>query len=179
MADEGQLDAFLELVDWDGQTPVIEGESLDAQFKKSGGKPMQLNTFSLESQRDLSSEAGSADTEEAFTFTVTKDVDIATPHLFLAFCNCATDQDNPLAVAKVSLRKAAGPEPLVYMVYKFSGVAIKSWKLTCKDGPELPEEDIDFTFQELLITYTPQTTKGIGDTRDRSMGWNFASHEPR
>jgi len=177
MADEGNVDAFLELLDWDEQTAVITGESLDSHFKKTGAQPMELLSFSLEAQRDLTSDKVGGEEEPLFTFSVTKEIDSASPELFLAFCNCATDQDNPLAVARVTLRKAGGPDPLNYLIYNFTGVAIKTWKLNCKDGADLPEEEIEFTFQELLITYTPQTTKGV-QGRDLSMGWNFGSHEP-
>ena len=38
---------------------------------------------------------------------------------------------------------------------------IKSWKLDAKDGEDLPTEDIDFSFVEVLITYQPQTTQGV------------------
>src|SRR5438132_827989 len=129
MADsEGNVDAFLELLDWDGQTTTIAGESLDAHFQKVGARPMEIFSFNLESQRDLSADkSATGDEEELFTFSVTKEIDSATPELFLAFCNCATDQDNPLAIARVTLRKAAGLKPLIFLIYNFAAVAIKSW----------------------------------------------------
>ena len=66
-----------------------------------------------------------------------------------------------------------------YLVYLFYGVAIKSWKLEAKDGDDLPTEDIDFSFVELLITYKPQTPQGAAAASDISMGWSFPDHEPR
>src|SRR3954470_24086859 len=113
MADEGNIDAFLQPVAMDGETPIIRGASLDAKFQKTKTHPMEITNFSLESQRDLNSDSASDD--ELFTFSVTKEVDIATPELFLVFCNCATDQANPLEMARVTLRKAAGKAPLNYL----------------------------------------------------------------
>ena len=56
-------------------------------------------------------------------------------------------------------------------------MSIKTWKLDAKDDGELPTEEIEFTFSEVLITYKPQTTAGAAG-RDICMGWNFADNMP-
>jgi type VI secretion system secreted protein Hcp len=176
------LDGFLELFgDEDGSDVVIPGESLDADFKKRGAKPIEILNFSLESQRDLAGDTSSEDPDEAlFVFSITKEVDSATPQLFLAFCGDVTPSPqgfSTIGSARVTLRKAAGTTPLSYLVYFFKAVHVKTWKLDCKEGDELPEEEIEFTFAELLITYKPQTTQGAAG-RDICMGWNFADNFP-
>ena len=49
----------------------------------------------------------------------------------------------------MTLRKAAGATPLNYLIYYFSGVAIKSWELNCKEN-DLPEETISFNIDFTL-----------------------------
>src|SRR5262245_27760019 len=142
------LDGFLEILDFDGTETIIAGESLDAAFKKAGSKPIEILNFSLESQVDLGEGKQGADEEHLFTFTITKEVDSATPQLFLAFCGDVTPYPDGFATiqaARVTLRKAAGKDPLNYLVYFFKACNIKSWKLDCKDGDELPEEEIEFS----------------------------------
>jgi type VI secretion system secreted protein Hcp len=173
------LDGFLELLGQDGTEIVIAGESLDEAFKKAESHPIEILNFSMESQVDLATDKGD-DEEDLFTFSVTKEVDSATPQLFLAFCGDVTpypDGFKTVGAARVTLRKAAGTTALNYLVYFFMGVNIKTWKLDCKDGDDLPEEEIEFTFNELLITYKPQSAKGGGGS-DICMGWNFHENIP-
>src|SRR4051812_48989391 len=106
------LDGFLELLDADDETTTVAGESLDAEFKKRGAQPIEILNFSMESQVDLASEDGSLE-DYLFVFSITKEVDSATPQLFRAFCGDVTpypDGFSVLSTARVTLRKAAGKE---------------------------------------------------------------------
>jgi type VI protein secretion system component Hcp len=189
------LDAYLELLKADGKTPVIKGECLDYHFGDDQF-PMVLQSFSLESQADLSQEdalksKGGEDEGNLFSFTIVKEVDKATPYLFYAYCHYASknpQKPNPLeiALARVTIRKAAGimkgqgggvqARVLGFLVYEFRDVAIKSWKLDNKDGDDLPEEEVEFTFNAVRVTYTPQKSTGEGATAiPRS--WNFTANK--
>jgi len=192
---ESMIDAFLELKK--RGKPAIEGETLDKVFGAAHRRAMQLNSFTLESQIDLASREsasappstapgttsgrglldssgtdddllGGGDEEDFFTFTIEKDVDNATPHLFQFYCKHWTSTRSPGKVpdgddifdeAKVTVRKASGKAPIEYLVFEFRGVWIKSWELKGK-GDELPDEQIEFAFDACQMRYWPQKLTG-------------------
>jgi type VI protein secretion system component Hcp len=103
------------------------------------------------------------------TFRISKDVDAASKELFLAYCRhadsdrLAGDQNNPdcFDTARVTLRKAGGKEPLVYLVLEFGTVFVNNYELKT-DSDKLPIETITFGFRKCKLVYTPQRTGGTG-----------------
>jgi type VI protein secretion system component Hcp len=113
----------------------------------------------------------------SLNFQVTKPVDAASPPLFRAYCKHAClspdDDDNkPIDVAKVTLRKAGGAHPLEYLVMQFTKVYVASYEVDgggSTDKP--PTETVSFTFKTISILYRPQKHKGQAAARQTA--WNF------
>jgi type VI protein secretion system component Hcp len=204
------LDAFLEL--FEGGSVAVEGECLDGVFGKK--KAIQLLSFTLQSQKDMSSGTApkakpkteaekakaweeeqkkakakerqmtaepepvtSTKAQELFLFTITKEIDSATPHLFLEYCTRWARQVVNWDKAKVTLRKAAGGDPhLEFMVYEFTNVWVKSWSLGDQGGDELPEEEVEFAFDTCKVYYTPQGSSG-DSASVKYGGWDFGNHK--
>ncbi len=183
------IDAFLELLNESGQA-AVKGECLDAAF--GNAHALQLVDFELTAQGDLDSayareldEDSDKETQakkqkkarvSLFTFTVTKEIDAATPFLFQAFCrrwSNAADPKGKFAKARVTVRKAGGA-PLVYLKYEFTDVWMYSWELSNKDGDDLPEETIEFCARTYAMQYFPQSNTGVAVRSKPFMaGWDF------
>jgi len=95
------------------------------------------------------------------SFSITKPIDKASMALFRA----CTTEDAIFGKAKVIFRKLAkGGKPYVYLVFDFQKVRVDKieWKLASigenTDKPE--EEDIDFSFAQCNMFYTPQSATG-------------------
>ncbi len=173
------FDGFLQILDAQCKT-AFSGEALDKKFKGA----IQLNSFELETQVDLASRdlvTSSSDKESYFTFTIEKDVDAATPFFFQYYARNWAATTSPekmkgknegkISKAMVTLRKAAGKEPLEYMVFEFYDVWVKSWEIK-SDADALPEEQVEFAFNALRINYFPQRSSGArGVLIDGA--WNF------
>jgi type VI protein secretion system component Hcp len=167
------LDCFLQLLK--GGKSAVEGESLDAKFGPL--KAFELVKFRLSSQIDMTTEdpAAGADeeAEQAFVLNVTKEIDSATPDLFLNYCRfSATRTLGTFDEAILTVRKAAGAKALEYLVYRLRDVYIKSWRLENADADGLPEEVIDFCFMACTVEYSAQRTAG-GGTGMVQATWDF------
>ncbi|MGF1580237.1 MAG: type VI secretion system tube protein Hcp [Gemmataceae bacterium] len=184
------IDAFLELLN-DSGNPAIKGECLDREFSDGA---LQLVDFELQAQGELDAayahklDLERDDKEEKarqdkaklslFTFTITKEIDAATPFLFQAFCERWSakpkdKQQGKFAKARVSVRKAGGT-PFTYLQYEFTDVHIYSWELSNKDGDDLPEETVEFCATGYNMLYFPQSTSGRqARTRPFEAGWTF------
>jgi type VI protein secretion system component Hcp len=112
-----------------------------------------------------------------FKFSVTKEVDSATPQLFVAYCQHAAAVATPFDTAIITLRKAGGPEPMIYLVLEFSKVFVTSFTINAGSGDTLPEETIEFSFQNSVrFRYQPQTSAGHGAANIK--GWNKKDNVP-
>jgi type VI protein secretion system component Hcp len=164
------FDAFMQLIK--GGKPAVQGETLDAKFGKL--KAFELTKFKLTSQRDMTSEEGEAEGDEpVFILNIEKEIDSATPDLFLNYCRYATTKNSgTFDEAIVTVRKAAGAAQLEYLVYRFRDVYIKSWRLENTDEDGLPEEVVDFCFHHCSVEYYAQKPGGAGaDLTEGS--WDF------
>jgi len=106
--------------------------------------------------------APEADWTTTLFFKITKDVDIASPELFLAYCENTKAKPVPFAMARVTLRRAGGSEPQVYLVVEFTDVLVTTYSVqSSKD--DLPEETVEFTFKKMVkVNYRPQSLHGHG-----------------
>lgn len=194
------IDAYLELRN--GDKPAIEGETLDKILGAKHRRGVQLISFELSSQVDLTprekttssemfgnlfdeprdDEPEDEEEQEYFTFTVTKEIDNATPEFFTAYCQHWSSTKTPSTAAKtegifdeakVTIRKAAGSKPIEYLVFEFREVWIKSWELSNKDGDDLPEEELEFCFNACQMRYWPQKVDGSRGVMIPSNFWYF------
>jgi type VI secretion system Hcp family effector len=152
------IDSFLELLN-NGE-PAIHGETLDSKFH--GKQAVQLLSFEIDSKVDLSMGAGSdlgGDDGNLFTFSVSKEIDSATPDLINGYAKYWKSQEVTWDQARVVIRKAGGKQ-IKFMQFDFDDVYIKSWSLDGKDGDEPPEENIEFCFRKVKITYWAQKQTG-------------------
>jgi type VI protein secretion system component Hcp len=125
-----------------------------------------------------SADGEAAKPKHPLTFKVTKEVDLATTKLFTAYCEHA-DRDklggekkgsDCFDSATVTLRKASGGKPLVYLVVEFTTVFVNSFEIKT-DSSKLPVETVAFSFETCKFKYTPQKATGTGT--DREITCNF------
>lgn len=186
------LDGFLELK-FRG-APAVTGECRDSAFSLK--KAMAIKSFEFGTELGSSSKEDDEDEEDEktgkkqpekpksnsknptnFKFSITKDVDSASPALFKAYCMHASAGVSQFDQAIISLRKAGGSDRFVYLVMEFAGVFVSSYTLSATSGDELPEETIEFVFQtSVKFRYQPQTSAGHGAANIK--GWNRATNAP-
>ena len=184
-----KVDGFLELLQANKQTPAVKGETLDAHFAKTHA--MAITAFELNSEEGkaaamkmMAAEQEGEDIDQSritaqqakakeeslkkkggrrfsLSFEISKDVDAASPLLFMHYCERAFNKSKaqPIPFARVTLRKSGGPNPLNYLVLEFSDVHVASYALDAA-GSELPGEKIAFTFKSCTLLYTPQSAAG-------------------
>jgi type VI secretion system Hcp family effector len=102
-------------------------------------------------------------------FTVSKEVDLATPDLFLACCKKA-----PFETAQITFRKAGQEEPVKYMVFHFTKVYVQSLDLKLAPGESSDkgeEETVTFLYGSCQITYFPQLETGAPGS-PKIKGWD-------
>lgn len=85
-------------------------------------------------------------------FTVTKDIDVATPTLFKAHAHCAVFKG-----AHVYFRKVAGGKAMTFFRLSFSDVIIETW--SCDISGDC-KETITINFDWCQVTYFPQSMEG-------------------
>jgi type VI protein secretion system component Hcp len=86
-------------------------------------------------------------------FTVTKDIDVATPTLFKAHAHCAVFES-----AHVYFRKTAGAKAMTFFRLSFSDVIIETW--SCDISGDC-KETITINFDWCQVTYFPQSMEGV------------------
>jgi type VI protein secretion system component Hcp len=180
------IDAFLEIID---EENPVHGESDDEVFKAK--KAIEVLSVSLEPVKATSVETppeGEATRTKgvrsplaaprSFKLDITKEVDNASPNLFLAYCRFLTNADpaycKPFDSMRLTLRKAAGPNALNYLVLEFSDVFVVSYKMKIGGSETVATEDVSFGFESCMMTYRIQTTTGRGHSPNIKT-WNFAN----
>ncbi len=87
-------------------------------------------------------------------FKITKDVDLASPYLYLA---CAAGAHYPTVL--LSIQKAGG-EQSDYLTFAFRMVFVTNITYSGGGGEEAPEESVEFVYGAMGIKYQQQTTTG-------------------
>ena len=88
------------------------------------------------------------------TFAMTKNVDKASPKLFLF---CATGQQIPKAVLTF---RAVGETPLEYLTITLSDVFISSYQVGASSGSDLATESISISYSKIEYKYVAQLPNG-------------------
>jgi type VI secretion system secreted protein Hcp len=139
-----------------GGCPQPKGESLIQKDAISLGESW---AFSLENKLDISSVttgagAGKAQFEE---FTVKKQVDAASPTLFLA-CGCGANFDNVQLVLRKSTGQKTANTSEIFLKWTFMMLVVE--KIEWSHGDPAPEENVTFKFGACKIEYWQQDAKG-------------------
>jgi len=153
-----------------GKPEAFEDEDDDEEDEGSGSKL-------LSGWNDLGSATDSQKQRKfALTFEVSKELDLGSPELFMAYCYNATNSPVTFDSAKVTLRKASGSTPLVYLVFEFTEVRVASFELEAGSGDKPPKEKLAFTFKTCTMQYRPQKSPGLASAK--ITGWDFEAGEP-
>jgi type VI secretion system secreted protein Hcp len=169
------LDGFFDL---DGKQKV-SGESLDDKYHDR----IEINSFEFggdDTELDKLLDPGEGLKKKGypapFGFTIEKEIDTASPDLFVAYCQSfaakEVSQIPAFTSAKLTLRKAGGTEPLKFFKMEFKKVYVTGYTLsTNEDGKS--KEKVDFRFVACSMWYQPQQATGTGMGSPRSVGWDF------
>jgi len=145
------------------------GESTDPTYKNW----IQLQSFSFGASNPSTIGPGSPGSgggrASVSSFNITHYYDNSSPDLFLGCCE-GTHFDS----ATVVLRKAGGTQN-VFLQYDFQEVYIDSVQQAGTSGADdRPSETVSFSFEQVKITYTPQTSAGAKGTPNVK-GWNVTT----
>jgi len=161
------FDAFLQFKGSGAPT----GESTDSSY----GQWIALTsfTFGASNPSDIgSARPGSgAGKVQISSFQVSKYTDNSSPDLFLATC-----QGSHFDTATVLMRKAGGGQN-VYLQFDFKEVYVDTiqWAgATATD--DRPTEVATFSFSQVKITYTPQSSAGAKGTPNVK-GWDLTTNK--
>ncbi len=130
-------------------------------------------------------QAAQVKTEEKLCFSVSKDMDVASPALFQAYCRMKawrepnSEKDKTLGqfpAATVTLRKFFGPMAFAFLVFKFTQVRIISYSVSVGDDA-VPKEKLQFKFSTYTVEYTAQESTGArGETK--TSNWDIGNNAP-
>jgi type VI protein secretion system component Hcp len=119
--------------------------------------------------------------EDDYRFQITKQIEKATPMLAQAYFSNSFKPKrhdyNSFDEVKVAFRKlgAHSRHPKAFFTLTFRGVYVVGYELQTQ-GPEPPEETVDFCFQTCEMSYKPQAQDGTLGTANVK-GWNFISQK--
>ncbi|MGD8833478.1 MAG: type VI secretion system tube protein Hcp [Desulfobacteraceae bacterium] len=153
------FDAFIKI---DG----IEGESTD---EKHAGwiEVTSYNTGLSQTVSSTASSAGGASAERAdfHDFSITKQIDKASPKLAVA---CADGTHISSIVVELC---RSGTDKVKFMEYKMTNCLISSTSTT--GGGDFPTENVTIDFGKIEWSYTQQKRKGGGAAGNVASGWDL------
>jgi type VI protein secretion system component Hcp len=123
----------------------------------------------------------SGNVEDDYRFQITKQIEKSTPFLAQAYFSNSFKPKrhdyNSFSEAKVTFRKlgAHSKHPKAFFSLTFRGVYVVGYELQTQ-GPEPPQETIDFCFQTCEMSYRPQSHDGTLGTPN-VQGWNFVAQK--
>jgi type VI protein secretion system component Hcp len=119
--------------------------------------------------------------EEDYRFQITKQIEKSTPFFAQAYFSNSfkpkRQEYNSFAEAKIVVRKMGthAKHPQGFFTLTFRGVYVVGYDLQTQ-GPEPPEETIDFCFQTCEMSYKPQLADGTLGAAN-AKGWNFIAQK--
>jgi type VI secretion system secreted protein Hcp len=136
-------------------TPKTEGESQDQTFEKA----IELRSFSfgVDNPSTLGSASGGAGTGKA-TFVelnIDKTIDSASPSLFRV---CAAGQHYDTVT--LSLRQSSSTGGVVFAVFTFKLVFVKSVNWSGSSGDDTPAETVKLVYGAMQVSYRKQNSDG-------------------
>jgi type VI secretion system secreted protein Hcp len=161
------FDAFLKI-------STIPGESQDDKHKEW----IEILSFSFGASQAAAggrSSGGSAAAERVNMqdFSIVKNLDKATPKLFLALSN-----GEHIPEVKVEFCRATGDKQK-YMEYKMNDVIVSSWRPggAAQGGESLPLEEVSFNFGKVELIYTATDHKTGKPSGDVKAHWDLVTNK--
>jgi type VI protein secretion system component Hcp len=105
-----------------------------------------------------------------WTFEITKELDLATPLLFRAYCEHAQEEDPKPYTAKLVLRKAGGKWSFTYLELTFYEVQVISFEIK-SESDKLPKESVSFSFNKCKFRYSAQKPDGGSKPNEKTFDW--------
>jgi len=161
------FDAFLQ---FKGSSPPT-GESTDSTYSK--WIALHSFQFGVSNPSDIGSATpgSGAGKVQISSFQVEKKTDNSSPDLFLACC-----QGSHFDTATVLMRKAGGGQN-VYLQFDFKEVYVDTLQWNgATSTDDRPAETATFSFSQVKITYTPQSTAGAKGTPNVK-GWDLTTNK--
>jgi type VI secretion system secreted protein Hcp len=157
------VDIFLKLL-------PIKGESQDAKHKDEIDVLAWAWGMSQSGTTHHGS-GGGAGKVSVNDLSFTHYVDKATPDLMKA---CATGQH--IDEGTLVVRKAGGKDALEYLKIKMEEIIVTSINTGGAGSEDRLTENVSLNFRKVTTKYTPQTTKGAGESPGE-FGWDIAANE--
>lgn len=160
-----------------GMLPVA-GETQDDVFSKTTpSKAFELKdwSFDVSNKTTIGSATGGAGGGKAEfgEFTITKNVDSASPNFFR---NCVAGAHyNTVTLACRKAGAEAGKAGAPYLKYTFATVF--TTKVAWKHSDDGPTEDITFVYGQLKIEYFPQKSDGTMENTPKMQGWSVLTNK--
>lgn len=155
------FDAFIKIKDIDGESTDENHQGWIELLSYDHGVTQQVS--------GTASSAGGASAERANfkNFSITKQLDIATPALNLA-CADGTHIDEVL----VELCRA-GTDKVKFMEYKLTNCLISAVTVSGGSGGDLPTESVTFNYGKITWSYAKQDRKGGKVSGNMAAGWDL------
>jgi type VI secretion system secreted protein Hcp len=160
------FDAFLKIA-------TIPGESTDDKHKEW----IETLSYSWSAAQAMGGSASATGAHagqrvDIGDFSITKQLDKASPKLFQACCTGEHINEVSLELCK------AGGDKQKYMTYKMSDVIVSSYRPggSSQGGDSLPIEEVSFRFAKVQLEYVPidKTGKPQGQV---PAGWDLATNK--
>ncbi len=185
------IDGFMEITD---QGKPIKGETLDKTFGNSKHRACSIISFDIKMQQqdkdpEPSGESNTItpggtpnDPDESekpnspLRFSVKKEVDMASSTLFAAYCkhvglSAQEEARHAFDKVRITVRKAAGLNPLVFLVFEFKEVYVSEYSVNVDEAKVATES---LTFKAMTGTMQYRTQKSEGLARPQIAGWTFS-----
>jgi type VI secretion system secreted protein Hcp len=156
--------------------PGVKGETADTDFAKQNAIDVSGWSWGM-SQSGSAGQGGGSGVGKVNVsdIVVTKYVDKASPALMAACCAGTAYGTSASTPVTISMRKAGGTNPLVYMVISLFNVTVSLVSPTTNSTNDMQAETINLHFGAFQVVYTPQDKTG-GKLPDVTMTWNVAGN---
>ena len=159
--------------------PGVKGETADATFAKQNAIDVQSWQWGMSQAGSAGQGSGSGVGKvNVNDITIQKFVDKSTPVLMAACCAgtaYGTSASNPVVL---SMRKAGGANPLVYMTVTLFNVTISGVQPSTSNSNDMQTETLSLHFGAHQVVYTPQKSDGSKDA-DVTHTWNIAGNSAK
>jgi type VI secretion system secreted protein Hcp len=164
------FDAFMYTT---GGAVPAEGETSDKDFAAKKAWEIHSFSFGASNPSTVGSHKGGSGAGKVSisTFNIMKKTDNASPSLFKSCC-----MGSFYDTAVVTLRKAGGKVPLVYLKYDFTQVYVDNVQWSgSTGGDDTPSESVSFSFATVKVEYWPQKKDGTAGTL-KDASWNLTTN---
>jgi type VI secretion system secreted protein Hcp len=167
------VDAFLQFKTKGDNAVDLPGETKDKMMTKDlKPAPFEIQSWSFGATNTLnmgSASGGAGAGKVSFdSFSITKNIDSASPHLFKTACAGGHYQEVVLYLRRAG-GSSASQSGSVYLKFNFKLVMIEN--IEWAHGDPAPAENIKFQYGALSIVYYPQKQSGGLDSTNKKYAW--------